>query len=305
MKNIFNEEILKVTLILAGIYNFLCAGIFIFFPDFLLDFLNTGSPELAQALGLFVGVLGIGFILASSDLQSHWGIVLLGILIKILSLLFFVKIALTGGFSFKILPVVIINDLIWLTPFYFALEFAYEAINNEESLPKKFSDLVDLARTNEGKTLSELSQDKKVLLVFVRHLGCTFCRETVDEISKLESVIKNKNFNLDFVHMSDPAYGDEFFSKYFSYPVSHISDPQRLLYQSLGLRRGTLGQLFGPSTFIRGFWAGVIKGHGLGLPEGDPMQLGGCFVLSKGRIVYERKTTNASDPFDTNIISEV
>jgi peroxiredoxin len=309
MKNIFNEDTIKTSLIIAGIYNIFMALLFIFAPHFILSSLNLVSLVNAAVffkfIGIFIGIMGVGFILSSSDLQNHWGIILLGILIKFLCFLGLLKSTFSDGSSSHLIIFGIVNDLIWIIPFFYALNFAYEGHNAEESLPKQFSDLVKIAKTNDGKTLNELSQDKRVLLVFVRHLGCTFCRETVHEISKLESVIKSKNYNLVFVHMSDPAFGDDFFFKYFSYPVSHISDPQRLLYQSLGMRRGSLAQLFGPSTFIRGFWAGFIKGHGLGRPEGDPMQLGGCFVISKGHIVFEHKATKASEAFDPNIIPEV
>jgi peroxiredoxin len=309
MKRFLNEETIKLTLILAGIYNLLLAAIFFLKPGIILSLLNYPTPysyiELWQLIGMFLGVFGLGFFLASTDLESHWGIILLSFIVKIFSAIFLLKAIVWGSLPSQFLFFVVINDLIWLIPFYLVLNLAYESNIQEESLPKKFSDLVSVAKTNDGKTLLELSRDSRVLLVFVRHLGCTFCRETVHEISKLESVIHDKKLKLVFVHMSDPAYGDEFFSKYYQSSVSHISDPQRLLYQSLGLRRGSLSQIFGPSTFIRGFWAGMIKGHGLGKPEGDPMQLGGFFIISEGRIVFEYKTTKASDAFDPNIIPEL
>ena len=309
MKNFFTEELIKNTLKLAGVYNLLLTILMVFFPKIVCVLFNieySSNFNLAwQVFAVFTGVLGIGFFLASVDIEFHWGIVLLGFLTKAITTLIFLKAIVMNALPAKTVFFVVLNDLIWLIPFYFALNYAYESFTKEASAPKKFNDLINVAKTNNGKTLLQLSTGNRVLLVFVRHLGCTFCRETVSEISKLESVIKSKNLNLVFVHMSDPAFGDDFFSKYFPYPVSHISDPQRLLYQSLGLKRGSLSQVFGPSTFLRGFWAGLIKGHGLGQPEGDPMQLGGYYILSEGRVVFEHKTTKASESFDPNIIPEI
>jgi peroxiredoxin len=309
MKKFFSEELIKNTLKLAGVYNLFLALLIIFFPNFISPLFNVDSASgpglLWPFTALLIGVMGIGFLLASVDLEYHWGIVFLGALSKLITALVFLKAIFWNGLPTKFILFVALNDLIWLAPFYFALDYAYDAYTKEDSPPKKFNDLINIAKTNEGKTLLELSTGNRVLLVFVRHLGCTFCRETVHEISKLESVIKSKKLNLVFVHMSDPAFGDDFFSKYFSYPVSHISDPQRLLYQSLGLKRGSLPQVFGPSTFVRGFWAALIKGHGLGQPEGDPMQLGGYYILSEGRIVFEHKANKASESFDPNIIPEI
>jgi peroxiredoxin len=185
------------------------------------------------------------------------------------------------------------------------LHAAYDEFSKEDSPPKQFSDLVRFVRTSQNKTLVELSRNQNVLLVFIRQFGCTFCRETVSEMAKLETAIVGKNLTLVFVHMSDPAYGDEFFTKYYDHPVHHISDPGRALYKSLNLRRGTPNQVFGPMTLIRGVYAGLIKGHGVGEVEGDYLQLGGIFVLSEGQIVFEQKAKSASDILHITALPEL
>lgn len=142
-------------------------------------------------------------------------------------------------------------------------------------------------------------------MVFIRHFGCTFCRETVSEIAKIEEAITGRKLTLVFVHMSDPSYGDEFFSKYYDHPVHHISDPGRNLYKSLNLKRGSLYQVFGPMTWIRGVYAAIFKGHGLGELEGDSLQLGGLFILKKGQIVFEQKANSASQMFQLDTLPEL
>ena len=97
--------------------------------------------------------------------------------------------------------------------------------------------------------------------------------------------------------MSDPSFGDDFFSRYYNYPISHISDPARRLYKAFGLKRGTILQLFGLSTWIKGLYSAFIKGNGQGPIEGDSFQLGGYFVLSNEEIIFSHYNKNASEKF--------
>ncbi len=308
MKNLFDEDFFQKTLKYAGIYNILWGAFIVLFPNAVFDFLHIPRPnyvEIWQCIGMIVGVYGIGYFIASKDPVIHWPIVLVGFLGKIFGIVGFFQAVLIGSFPLKFIPVILFNDIIWILPFYYALIYAYESHSADISAPKKFSDLIKYIKTNQGDTLFELSKDKKVLLIFVRHLGCTFCRETVSEIAKLEENLKGKNLTSVFVHMSDPSFGDEFFAKYFDHKISHISDPQRLLYRSLNLNRGSFFQIFGIRTFFRGVWAGLFKGHGIGQLEGDPLQLGGVFILANGHIVFEHKNANASDFFKLNILPEI
>ena len=307
MKSYFNLLTIQKMLKLAAIYNILWGLFVIVFPNTVFQFLNMPIPnyiELWQCIGMIVGVYGVGYYIASFDPAIHWPIVLVGFLGKIFGPIGFLKALYVGALPLKFSSLILFNDLVWLVPFYFALIYAYEANTLEESAPKKFNDLIKFVKTSEGQTLYELSNQKNILLVFVRHFGCTFCRETVSEISKLDKSIKGKNLTPVFVHMSDPSFGDEFFAKYYDYPVPHVSDPGRFLYKSLNLKRGSLSQLFGPKTFIRGLWSGIVKGHGQGATEGDALQLGGFFILSRGQIVFENKTRTAADFFELALLPE-
>ncbi len=39
-------------------------------------------------------------------------------------------------------------------------------------------------RTETGQTLLELLDESPLLLIFLRHFGCSFCRQTLDDVSK-------------------------------------------------------------------------------------------------------------------------
>lgn len=143
--------------------------------------------------------------------------------------------------------------------------------------------------TSNGETLYEVAEKQPVMLVFLRHFGCSFCREAISDIAKLKKRLEEKNVRVVMVHMSaEPKVAEQFFKKYKLWPLLYINDPDRKYYAAFGLGRGTPQQLFGLMNWIRGFQAGVIEGHGFayqGEEMGDGFQMPGIFVLHKGAIL--------------------
>ncbi|MDV7396663.1 hypothetical protein RZS08_35025, partial [Arthrospira platensis SPKY1] len=85
-------------------------------------------------------------------------------------------------------------------------------------------------------------------------------------------------------HMSNEDIAEEYFTKYGLNNAIYIGDPTCSYYAAFGLSKGTFSQLFGLQTWLRGFNAGVVKGHGIGPQLGDGFQMPGIFVISDGRI---------------------
>ena len=148
-----------------------------------------------------------------------------------------------------------------------------------------------------GKSLYEISCDKKTLVVFLRHSGCIFCRETLDEISQMSMRGELHGFNLVLVHMSYDPDAKRLFEKYGLGYVSRISDRDQMLYKSFGLKRGNMVQLFGPKNWIRAMSA-MFSGNFQGKVEGDGFQMPGIFVLDKGEIIKSFVHKSASDKPD-------
>lgn len=139
--------------------------------------------------------------------------------------------------------------------------------------------------TNAGNSLTKLSFQKPILLVFLRHFGCTFCREAMAEISKKRADIEAQGAQIIFVHMANNEIAERYFNRYELSGVEHISDPKCRYYAGFGLTKGNFNQLFGLQSFMRGFTAGVIKGHGIGSQLGDGFQMPGVFVIQAGKIM--------------------
>ena len=152
------------------------------------------------------------------------------------------------------------------------------------------------ATTNRGETLNDMSQQSPVMLVFLRHFGCTFCREALRDLGKLRKDIEEEQgVQLVFVHMSPIDYAEKMLKKFGLEGVAHISDPFCELYLDMGLDKGTLKQLFGLRMWTRGFQVGILEGLGVGRQRGDGFQMPGYFVLDERKIVESYIPKDAAD----------
>src|SRR6202789_3870398 len=84
--------------------------------------------------------------------------------------------------------------------------------------------------TESGRTLLELVDESPLLLIFLRHFGCSFCRQTLDDVSKLRGEIEAKAIRPVFVHLGTPERAKPYFDYYHLSDVERVSDPQASLY---------------------------------------------------------------------------
>ncbi len=139
--------------------------------------------------------------------------------------------------------------------------------------------------TNTGATVLELSYNQPILLIFLRHFGCTFCREALTDIARHHDNLEQKGTKVVFVHMTDNETAERYFSRYELAGATHVSDPACRFYAAFGLVKGNFTQLFGLRSWIRGFQSAVVEGNGVGLGQvGDGFQMPGVFVIQGGEI---------------------
>lgn len=143
-----------------------------------------------------------------------------------------------------------------------------------------------------GKKFEDNLSQGRTLLIFLRHLGCTFTRETITKLRLLSG--RDQNFpQIVFVHQGSVADGDALFSKLW--PEAHrIADTDLSLYRTFKIERGTFVELFGPQTLQAGL-LGLLQGHGVGRPIGDPFLMPGSFLIENKRIVWAHQFSHAGD----------
>lgn len=137
---------------------------------------------------------------------------------------------------------------------------------------------------NTGERLGEVSKDHPVMLIFLRHFGCTFCREALSEISMKREELTSTGTKIVFVHMADNETATRYFNRYNLEGAVHISDPECTYYAAFGLVKAKATQLMGLRVWMRGFNAGVVGGHGIGKLMGDSFQMPGIFLIQNGQI---------------------
>jgi thiol-disulfide isomerase/thioredoxin len=138
--------------------------------------------------------------------------------------------------------------------------------------------------TNKGENVKELVQNEEVLLVFLRHFGCTFCRETMASLAKDRYKLECKGAKIVVVHMAHPKVANEMLDVYGLHNISHISDKDRVLYRLYGLKKASIRAMFGIKNWWRAFDAGLLKGHLIGSPIGNPYQMPGVFVFKNNQL---------------------
>lgn len=290
----------RAVLRLAGVYNLLWGAWVVLFP---LASLRTCGysqvptyPEHWQCIGMIVGVYGIGYWIAASDSVRHWPIVLVGLLGKIFGPIGFVWAWSQGDLPLRAGSVNVFNDVIWWVPFTLILLHAWreEFTMSSTTTAEPFATTLARFRSQQGETLLELSQSHPVLLLFVRHDGCTFCREALAELAQQRSAIEAAGQRIAIAHMGQPD-DDVLFKRYQLDDVPRFSDPEQQLYQAFDLKNATWWQLFNPVTFWRGMQAALFSGHGFGPVRQNVFRMPGAFILHHGKIVAAHRHKTASE----------
>ena len=157
------------------------------------------------------------------------------------------------------------------------------------------NDIISEMTTQKGHYLLDLSNEKPIMLVFLRHFGCQFCRQAMDELSKKRKELSAAGTELVFVHMAENNVAEIYFKKFNLVGVEHVSDLECRYYAAFGLVKGSFTQLFGLQTWIRGFSKKASYGNEMGKHLGDSFQMPGAFMLHHGEIKDQHIHKMASD----------
>ena len=160
-------------------------------------------------------------------------------------------------------------------------------------------------RVGAGESLYDLTFRAPVMVVFLRHGGCTFCREALGDLASVRRRIEGTGTELIVVQMGSPREGEELARRFGLRDTQVISDPARRLYRAFSLGRGTFRQLFGWRIWPRLIQAALLRGHGLGLRGGDKRQMPGVFLLENGKIIEEYRHRTIADRPDYVALASV
>jgi len=289
---------MRIVLAAGGLYHLLLAAWTILCPMHVLGWLGckvSGQPVLCQTFGMFSGILGLGLLIASKNPIRHWPIVLLGLIGSIITL------TLTAGAVFReelpaaALLILGLNGVIWLPPFVLILWAALRAhtgIPLARQQPYSIDEAASVYELSDGRKLKDASMERPLVLVFLRHFGCTFTRQILRGLQDLENQAREHRASLVLVHMLQSGEEMNYLGR--NPEIDRIADPRCELYRAFGLGKGGFFEIFGPRVWWRGAIA-IFKGCGVGHLAGDGLQMPGVFVFFHGKVIASQPAQSASD----------
>jgi peroxiredoxin len=161
-------------------------------------------------------------------------------------------------------------------------------------MPQTLADALQQTQADTGERLDALSRDTPLLMVFLRHAGCPFCREALAQLQKDRATIEAGGVRIVLVHMTTDASAQKLFAKYGLDDVPRVADPERKLYDAFELKRGTVNDVIGPKVWWKGFRTAILQGNGFGVPAGDVFQMPGTFLVANGEILRAYRSDDSS-----------
>jgi len=286
-------------LCLAGLYHILLGCSFVLWPSFLFRWLGFAAPnylESWQIGGGIVASLGAGFLAASLNPLRHWPTALVGLFSNAAMSAGLLTVVSTGRLPQSLALTGAAYFLMWCVPFGLILNRAYRnSVNLSRQASPEVQEMALRIRTNKGTPLLEMSRVVPLLVVFLRHAGCPFCREALADLASQRRRIEATGTQIVLIHMGTDQHAHEFFYRYGLSDLPRVSDSIRTLYRAFGLGRGGGWQVFGPSVWWPGFHAAIIRRHGIGWPVTDMFQMPGIFLIFHGQVLRSFIHRSAAD----------
>jgi hypothetical protein len=141
-------------------------------------------------------------------------------------------------------------------------------------------------------TLRDQLGEEETLLVFLRHFGCIFCRETVADLRAVAEADPDYPPVL-FFFQGTPIGGRAFLRRYWP-AVRAVADAELRFYRAFGVERGGLVEMFRPEVW-RAQRRARAKGHENGERSGDIWRMPGAFLVRGERVLWAHAFRHAAD----------
>lgn len=255
-----------------------------------------GAPDTDFAVmatrSIGVGLLGLGLALAFAllDHVRFWPLVVVGLLGNLPGGAA-IAFAVQHSADANVLPLWPVGlRVLWCIPLALVLRDIWTQTRRagreiRDLSPDYLRGYFEMAVTQRGDSIAELSEQRPVLLVMLRQSGCTFCREALSDLREQRRAIEAAGAHIVLVHLSSESDFVGMCERYGVDDLDRIEDTEAELYRALGLGRGSFGAVFGPFVWLRGLLAGMVGGHGIGALTGDPLRMPGVFLVRQSRVV--------------------
>ena len=142
-----------------------------------------------------------------------------------------------------------------------------------------------------GRLRDQLGSER-MLLVFLRHFGCIFCKETVADLRGIAE--RDDSFpKVLFFSQGSSTESRAFLRRYWP-EARVVSDPEFEFYDAFGVGRASVIKALGPSV-LRARFRASAKGHENGARSGDIWRMPGVFVVEGARVLWAHRPRHAAD----------
>ena len=149
-------------------------------------------------------------------------------------------------------------------------------------------------------TLGELFGARPLVVVFLRHFGCLFTKQQIDEVVRRYDELRAAGADIAVIGNGSVEEARAFASEH-ALPFALFTDPTRESYCAVGLKHG-LGTTLTPGVFARALrarWSGFRQTK----TAGDPLQQGGALVFAPdGTELYRHVSSAAGDHPNFDVI---
>jgi len=296
---------LNASIFISALYFMVWGVVVILYPHLLSSvIISQGNTTLVfwDFMSIVTFILGLVLFIASFDPFKHWLIILLASLFHMAMVGGFLVGYRFGWFSGDYMPFLFFNHIIWLIPNGYVLYMVYRrAFETDDMLIDTFNSddyPLSLFDTTDGRNIGEMAEQGPLLLVFLRHFGCPFCKESLLQLKEYRARLEERGISIVVVYMVNDKVANEYLSTYDLQDLAQVSDPEEIFYKSFRLKRGSFIQLFGLKVWMRWVSLGWKKKLFNTRPEGDVAQMPGIFLLNDGRVVKQYVHRSVADTPD-------
>ena len=163
---------------------------------------------------------------------------------------------------------------------------------------QEFTRVLNAYTTQKGQRFADLSAAAPVLLIFLRHLSCPFCRRVLRDVAALRPEIEKRGIAIAFVHMATESEAYPLFDYFKLADLPRFSDRHRKLYRLAGLRNLRFRSLF-DSTIVRS--SVQLTRELRQAPQargGSLLQMPGVFLIDQGHVLAGESVLDFDGGFD-------
>ena len=286
-----SSEWVDITLRFAGIVNVVWGLIFALFTNPLFRWAQLPEPTFLfpwQLIGIAAIIFGLGYYIASFNITKNALIVIIGFALKVAGTVAVWKSVFIQDFSLPLALYFSAKDLLWLAPFALVIYHIFkkwQAPEKERVNPVvSFAETLSRFRTDRGRDITTLSQDRPVLLVFLPHDASPFFEDIIVSICQQRQDIEQRGAHLVLIRPSRSERIMGFLRKVGLADEEYVNDTDYTMYNTFNLRRATLGQIFGLQSWRQGWVSSSLAQTNLDELVSKGFRMPGAFLIYQGEL---------------------